>query len=495
MLAPLAPLTSLTLPAHLRRYIPGIRLQLACWYTIAFAALLLCTGVVFYAYLENSLEAGVDSALQIRAQQIAGGIEIQNGTVVFHNVTGDLSSFGKQNTTLPMQPDNVNYGALVRLLDAHGTLVGETPAFQHLFVPRSSITQTLAGQPWQGTVLSDSDQEVRIYSRALIYQGQPVAVIQVGESLAQLHALLHKLVAALLAVGSIVLLICAIGSYWLAARSFAPIQQLAETARRIKAGDLHQRVPVPAPHDELQYLALTLNEMLASLDQAFSHQRRFVADASHELRTPVAVIRNKAGIALLGTPTLTETTTVLQEIRGETERLSQLINDLLALARGDEGQAHFEREAVQFDVLVETVAATAEVLANERNIHLTVQIREPVILMGDEARLIQVVMNLLDNAIRYTNSGGYVQIAVEKSATQARLTVRDTGIGIASEHLPHIFERFYRADPARERTGSSSSGLGLAIVEWIVRVHGGSIQVASEPGRGSCFTVLLPLAG
>jgi heavy metal sensor kinase len=478
--------------SRLRRYMPpGIRLQLACWYTLSFTILLLLTGVVFYAYLESSLEAGVDSALQIRAQQVAGGIEIEHGTVLFHNVTGDLPGFGSKTSHLPIQPDDVNYGALVRLFDAHGTLVGETPAFRQLRVPERSVTQPLHGQPWQGTVLSDRNQEVRLYSRTLTYRGEVLAVIQVGESLTQLHTLLHRLVAALLLTGGVVLLICAAGSYWLAARSFAPIRQLAEAARRIKTGDLHQRVPIPRPHDEIQYLALTLNDMLNSLEQAFSRQRRFVADASHELRTPVAVIRNKASIALLDTLTLTEAMTVLHEIRGETERLSQLISDLLALARGDEEQAHFERELVQFDLLVKTVAATAEPLATERGIHLEVEAPDPVMLTGDEARLMQVVMNLLDNAIRYTNPGGRVTVAVEKTAQAAHLMIRDTGIGIAAEHLPHIFERFYRVNAARSQAGGS--GLGLAIVAWVVHAHGGSIDVVSQVGAGSCFTIVLPL--
>jgi heavy metal sensor kinase len=305
--------------------------------------------------------------------------------------------------------------------------------------------------------------------------------------------LLHQLVAALLVVGSLVLACCAAGSYWLAARSFAPMQRLAETARKIKAGDLHQRVPVPPARDEVQYLAVTLNAMLDSLDHAFARQRRFVADASHELRTPVAVIRNKAGIALLETPQLDETVTALSEIRTETERLTLLLTDLLTLARGDEGQARFEREVVQLDRLVETVAATTEVLADERRIALTVQTPHPVTVVGDEARLIQVAMNLLDNAIRYTHPGGQVWVLVEQTDEEARLMVRDTGIGMAPEHLPHIFERFYRADPTRRRTGGSSSGLGLSIVEWIVRAHGGSIDVESQVGRGSCFTVTLPL--
>jgi signal transduction histidine kinase len=250
---------------------------------------------------------------------------------------------------------------------------------------------------------------------------------------------------------------------------------------------------VPPVRDEVQYLAMTLNSMLDSLDQAFSRQRQFVADASHELRTPVAVIRNKAGVALLEPPRLDETVTALQEIRTETERLTFLLTDLLTLARGDEGRARFGREVVQLDRLVETVAATTEVLADERRIQLALQIPHPVTVVGDEARLIQVVMNLLDNAIRYTKPGGRVWVSVEQTDDSARLIVRDTGSGIAPEHLPHIFERFYRADPTRRRTGGSSSGLGLSIVEWIARTHGGSVEVESQVGQGSCFTVTLPL--
>ncbi|GHO50678.1 sensor histidine kinase [Ktedonospora formicarum] len=203
--------------------------------------------------------------------------------------------------------------------------------------------------------------------------------------------------------------------------------------------------------------------MLSSLDQSFSRQRRFVADASYELRTPVAVIRNKAGIALLETPTLPEAITTLHEIRGETERLSQLISDLLTLARMDEGQVRFERGLVQFDRFVETVVETLHALITERRIQLDLHVQANVVPMGDEVRLIQLVMNLLENAIYYTNPKGYVTVTVEKTSAKARLTIRDIGIVIIPEHLSHLFERFYRADPSRRQTERNSSGLGLAI--------------------------------
>lgn len=482
--------------SSLRRSFPfSLRMQVAVWYTIVFAVMLLLTGAVFYKYLENSLETGVDTDLQLRAQQIASDFKLHNSTLTPQDIATILPDVSSTTQAQESSSANVDEGVLIRLLDNKGTLLGETPAFRELRIPTESWTQPLQGHPWQGIVHSAHDQEVRVYSRMLNLQGRPAVVIQVGVSLANLHTLLHSLVAALLIVGFLVLICCAVSSYWLATRSFAPIQRLAVTARKIKAGDLHQRVPVPATRDEVQYLAVTLNEMLDSLEQSFVQQRRFVADASHELRTPVAVIRNKAGIVLLGTPQFDETVTALQEIRTESERLSYLLADLLTLARGDEGQARFEHEEVQLDHLVETVVATTEILADERKITLTVQITSPVTVVGDEARLIQVVMNLLDNAIRYTNPGGQVWVSVEQTPKAARLTVRDNGIGIAPEHLPHIFERFYRTDHARQFTGGRSSGLGLSIVDWIVRMHGGAIDVKSQVGQGSCFIVMLPRGG
>ncbi|HLG79164.1 MAG TPA: ATP-binding protein [Ktedonobacteraceae bacterium] len=480
--------------ARLRRSVPfSLRLQLAVWYTLAFAVLLLLTGAVFYQYLETRLEASVDTDLGLRAQQVASALVVQKGTVTLDRGSAEVFGLGQTQAGPGIPLADVNQGALVRLLDAHGRLLGETPAFRELLVPQSSVTQPLAGTPWQGTVLSLSDQEVRLYSRTLVSAGKPVAVIQVGESLAHLHTLLHDLVAALLVVGFLVLVCCGILSYWLSGRSFAPMKRLAETARKIQAGDLHQRVPVPPVRDEMQYLALTLNAMLDSLEASFSRQRRFVADASHELRTPVAVIRNKAEVALLRSRSPHEYCSALQSIHAEAERLSHLISDLLALARGDEGQARFEYEAVRLDALVEAVIANAQGLAQEHGVSLIAYTPQSVTLLGDEARLIQVILNLVDNAIRYTNPGGQVQVNLGATAEAAHLVVQDTGIGIAPEHLPHIFERFYRADPSRQRTRGSGTGLGLSIVEWIVRKHGGSVVVNSQVGQGSCFTVQLPL--
>jgi two-component system OmpR family sensor kinase len=489
---------------------PGIRIQLTLWYTAIFALLILLFCLILYSTLQAFLASGVDSALQLRAQQIAGGISSENGKIVIQDVTGELPGLDSTATAGQQGPgstpsggpngtgqqgatSDVNIGTLVRMLDVKGNTAYISPAFHALFLPVASFTQPLRGASWQGTVTARNGQAVRIYSIALTDNGTIFGVLQVGESLAQLNATLQSMTIALLFITPFVLLLGAFGSYWLAKRAFRPILHLTRTAREIKAGDLHRRVPVPHTRDEVYALALTLNEMIGRLDQAFTQQRRFVADASHELRTPVTAIRSITDVALEDTLSLAEYHEILSEINAESERLGLLINDLLVLARADEDQMPLDHEPVRLDLLTCDVAATMEPLANERGIKLQLQTLGPATVTGDTARLIQVLMGLVDNALAYTNAGGTVTLSVEARDHVACLTVRDTGIGIDEEDRAHIFERFYRADPARSRA-AGGSGLGLSIAQWVVQAHGGAITVESQLGQGSTFTVTLPLA-
>ena len=255
---------------------------------------------------------------------------------------------------------------------------------------------------------------------------------------------------------------------------------------------MQQRVPLPRANDEVRELALIFNQMIGRLDHAFRQQRRFVADASHELRTPVSVIRSITDVALAHPPTVQEYVQVLQEVNAESERLGMLMSDLLALARADEGHIQFEQDTVNLDLLAVDVLASMETLATERGIVLTSGELSPTVVVGDTARLIQVIMSLVDNALTYTNAGGRVTLSVKANQTHGVLTVCDNGIGIAPTDQVHIFERFYRADPARSRT-AGGSGLGLSIVDWIVGMHGGNVGVESQLGEGSTFTIALPL--
>jgi heavy metal sensor kinase len=475
-----------------RRFSPGVRLQLTLWYTAIFALLLFLGGGILYLHLRDSLNSSLDTALQLRAQQIAGGISFEQNHIILQGTASDLPGFDKRDNQ-PTSPADVNFDTLVRLLDAQGHVVHVSPAFQKLRVPADSVNQPLHGTPWQGNVTAANGQPVRIYSRTIADDGHVFAIIQVGQSLALVQDTLQDITAELLAAILCILSLSALGSYWLAGRAFAPIRRLVEVARTIKEGDLRQRVPVPPTTDEVHALAVTLNEMLTSLEQTISRQRRFVSDASHELRTPVAVIRSKTDLALQQPCMQEEYISILHDINSESERLGRLIGDLLILARGDEGKTRFEMEKVPLHLVSEIVVASAESLALERGVALQMETSEPAVVYADEARLIQVIMNLLDNAILYTNAGGSINLKVAVIGNQAQLTVRDTGIGVSPEHLPHIFERFYRADPARTRSEGGNNGLGLSIVDWLVRAHKGTIVVESQVGQGSTFTVRLPL--
>jgi two-component system OmpR family sensor kinase len=489
----------------------GIRAQLTLLYTAVFALLIALFGCVFYFVLSSSLANSFDSALQVRTQAIAAGVSYNNGAICIQDVSVGLPSLtsgassgcdvsggqttGGSNATGQAGPQSsVDVGTLVRIVNAQGKAVYISPDFTLLSVPAGSVSQPLTtGTPWTGTVQAGGGHSVRLYSAPLADNGTIYGVVQVGQSLASVGSTLRSVTVALLLITPFVLLLAALGSYAMAGRAFRPVTRLTRTARTIEAGDLHQRVPVPPSRDEVRDLALTLNAMIARLEASFAQQRRFVADASHELRTPVAVLEGLAEVTLAQAATPEEYAAALRDVVAEAERLGALVADLLLLSRADEGQLPIDREPVRLDLLAADVVASVELLADERGVTLRAEPLEPATVLGDAARLIQVIMNLVDNAIAYTNAGGDVGVSVTSNAFSARLAVHDTGIGIAPEDQTHIFERFYRADPARSRT-VGGNGLGLSIVDWVVRAHGGAIQVTSTLGKGSTFTVNLPLA-
>jgi len=300
------------------------------------------------------------------------------------------------------------------------------------------------------------------------------------------------------------------GGWLLARRALRPVDQMTMTARRIEAEHLAQRLEGAEVNDELGRLARTLNEMLARLEAAFAQVRRFSADASHELKTPLTVLRGEVEVALRNPRDPVEYRRVLTSVLEEVESMTVLVDDLLLLARADAGALRWDMTPVELDRLVEEVAKEGEVLGRGKQVPVKIQEIEPLVVQGDGPRLKQLLRNLVDNSVKYTPSGGQVTLALRavrcetpatnsKFETQsspsphwAEIEVRDTGIGIAAEALPRIFERFYRVDPARSRE-TGGAGLGLCIAKTIAEAHGGRIEVQSTPGVGSAFTLLLPL--
>jgi heavy metal sensor kinase len=319
-----------------------------------------------------------------------------------------------------------------------------------------------------------------------------VLTIQVARPLEELDHESGELMLALLLAGPLTLLVAVSGGYFLARRALAPVNLLRRRTNEITADRLDRRLPVSNPADELGLLAGTINEMIARLERSFAEVRRFTADASHELRTPLAVIRSEAEIALGRASASPEQQARLGSILEECDRLGRLTDQLLSLAREDAGVSRQTRERLDLAALAAGTVETMRPLAEAEGVRLHVGGSASVWVEGDEARLRQVFFNLLDNAIKYTPKGGEVDVCVESVDGRAVATVHDTGEGIAAEHLPRVFDRFYRVDKARSRE-RGGTGLGLSIVRSVVAAHGGSIELDSAPGRGTTARVHLPL--
>ncbi len=278
----------------------------------------------------------------------------------------------------------------------------------------------------------------------------------------------------------------------LAKRSLRPVQALTETADRIGAKNLSDRIPITGTGDELDHLASTLNNMLDRIEHHVRQVQQFTADASHELRSPLAALRGNAEVALSKPRQADELRQVLEESIEHYDRLSHIAEDLLLLARADAGHEFVSVDSIRLDEVVACIVDLYMPLAQDRGIDLVVEDHKAISIQADGARLRQLVGNLIDNAIKFTPAGGLIDISITKAKSIVKITIADTGVGIGPEHLPHVFDRFYRADQARSAK-NRGSGLGLPICQAIAQAHGGHIEVNSTPGDGTIVTITMPV--
>jgi heavy metal sensor kinase len=313
----------------------------------------------------------------------------------------------------------------------------------------------------------------------------------VAEPLSVIDEGLRRLRRAFLAGGPLILLFASVGGYFLARKSLSPIALMNRQTQHITAVNLSSRLDVVNPRDELGRLGTTINELLQRLESSFKEQQRFVADASHELRTPLAILRGETDVALEQQRTPDGYRQSLILIKDEAERLSRIVEDLFILARQPLDWPAIVKERVDLNETIKDCVRAARVLAARKNLELKLTDAPPLILTGDEDLLKRMVLNLLDNAVKYTPEGGEISVELARQNGHAQVVVRDSGIGIPEKDQPHVFDRFYRVDKARSRA-QGGAGLGLSIVHWIVEAHGGTIAVESIQGKGSAFTVKLP---
>jgi heavy metal sensor kinase len=328
-------------------------------------------------------------------------------------------------------------------------------------------------------------------------------LVQTASSLEGVEDALRRTSLILLVLTPSVFLLSLLGGRLLVGRSLQPVDAMTRTAMSMEPGQLNRRIEATGTDDEIARLASAFNEMMARLDRSFRQVQQFSADASHELRTPLTSIRGEAEVALMSDLTTAEHRKVLKSIVDEVERMSAIVENLLLLARADAEQIQVRRKRVSLDEIVMQVYEQMEGLARRKQVSLDIAAMEEASVSGDGLWLGQIITNLVNNALKYTPEGGAVTISLtvqnepaesgsEQATPMARVAIADTGPGIPAEHLPRIFDRFYRVDSGRSRD-AGGVGLGLNIAQWAAESHGGRIEVQSEVGKGSVFSLLLPL--
>lgn len=457
-----------------------LRIQVALWTAGLLFATLVLFGAFVYSNMSYSLGAAGDETLRLTALQLMAEAEVSAGELaLIENPIED-----------PQYARLRDQGFSVRAFNLSGRLVEEYGPYRALLT-FDQADASLSDQAGEFITIADpvSHDPIRVYTTPVVVDQRVVGSLQVALSREEVRRTLDLLRITLLLGGPLIVLAAGSSGYFLAGRALAPIDTISRTARSISAGDLSARLNLPATDDEVGRLAATFDSMLARLDDGFRRERQFTADASHELRTPLAAMQTIIGGTLDRQRGPAEYEQALRDLSREVGWMRSLTEQLLMLARQDAGRQATNFECVDLAILLHDVIDTFRPAAAAKCLELIETLPEQMQIMGDGDGLLRLFMNLLDNAIKYTAFGS-VRVSAGHTADGAvEVSIDDTGVGIAPEHLAHIFARFYRVDDARSSHGM---GLGLAIARNIAHAHGGSITVTSEPGRGSTFTVRLP---
>jgi heavy metal sensor kinase len=469
-------------------FVHSIKFRFTVWYLTILALLLLGLSVGVYIYLSRNLYSNLDNSLVMRTGQVQdvrgvlesmsqGSFEEKVGEVVlfFYERDGGIYTLSKRGVNVSLDEGVVKESIQGRR--GFQTVNVEAVGTMRFYVVPFRAERPVMMPFGQGGMMSGFN----VQSTALA----------VGLPTKDIEQALNGLVRTLLIAVPLTLIVAGAGGVFLARRALKPVEQMTNAAQNIGETDLSQRIAVTT-RDELGRLATTLNQMIERLEKAFKRQREFTGDASHELRTPLSVIKAESTLALRRVRPPEDYQATIRTIAEEAEHMSRIMDQLLVLARADSGTEQITIEETELNGLLREVVTDIELLSRDKGLELKLLLNEPLIVKGDRGLLRRLFINLLDNAIRYTSKGGSVSVSTTMQERMALVSISDTGIGIPPEHLPRIFDRFYRADKARSRS-EGGSGLGLAICKHIVEVHGGRIEVESREGQGSTFKVLIPL--
>ena len=480
-----------------------IRLRLTLWYTALLGAALILFSFIFYSTLAANLWTQAQQEAARQAAEVANNLtlQLQGNILIIRN-----------NPTRIQFPDLDYFSSSVglQIIDLNGMILKRSSNLG----PMSVKNYTLAlptirnGQNHRFYTASDTDMRLMVYSVPIIANRTIVGAVQVIKPVGEIENTLSQVSRYLIFGTALSLVLAAIVGAFLARRALAPIDTISNTASTItRTKDLGRRLNIPDNTSEVGRLAATFNDMLDRIQALFRTQERLVADVSHELRTPLTTVQGNLELLRRYTATLAQDPTraqhmaavlqeTLSEAESETSRMGTMISDLLVLAQADSGALQLQLEPVEMDTLLLAVYRHTRRIAEQwrgpqaLEIHLGSE--DQALVLGDRERLRQVILNLAENAVKYTSKGGVITLGLENSNGWVKIVVSDTGIGISPEDQAHIFDRFYRTDKARSRE-MGGSGLGLSIVQWIAQAHHGYVTVQSELQQGSTFTLWLPV--
>jgi two-component system OmpR family sensor kinase len=484
----------------------SIRLKLTIWYSIVLLIALGVFGIIAYLYTGENLSRNLDISLRSEAEWLQ---EILDGR--FEKELGKTRNLRREFLNSQSNSDTTSLSAergesaedyeVWNKIYEH-SLLNSKKQFIYIFDRRGRTfyksynlgRDTLPSPdklPLFHVVISQfnlGDRALRLASlNTRFYR------IRVAYPEDEITDVLQNLFSIFLLLVPIVLLISVVGGYFLAKQSLKPVDEITQTARKITAINLKERIHVINPHDEIGRLTETLNDMIGRLEGSFEKVTQFSTDASHELRTPLTIMRGEIELALRETQAIRSYKETLASLLEEVVRMTSIIDGLILIAKSDRGNLKLERNPIRLDILVSEIKEDAEVLAERKKIDVSIAKLDEITVMGDEIRLRQLMLNLVDNAIKYTPDGGKVTLSLERNNGSASFIVEDTGIGIPLNALDKIFNRFYRVDKSRSRL-PDGLGLGLSISKWVAEAHGGKLLAESKVGKGSKFTVVLPAA-
>ncbi len=482
---------------HLR----SLRFKLTLWYVFILGILLTSFSTFLYFTLSKSLRRDVDNKLKSLAELTASEASSPLSKFGFGNIDQALEA------SMNLKP----VGKFIQVLDESGNIGRKSDNLRNIQLPISlnALKNASKGLITFETNRTIGNTPLRIITLPVVENSHVTKIVQIASSLEGVEDALNKLFLILIISVPSTLILASLGGQFLAHKALKPVDDITQTARMITSQNLNQRINPPKVKDEISRLIETFNDMISRLDQSFRQMKQFSSDASHELKTPLTILKGEVEVMLRRERTSQEYQQTLKSNLEEVNRMSQIVEDLLTLSKADTGEIKLNKEYINLTEILNEVVAQMDRLAKSKNIYLSASNHhQDIHLFGDALRLRELFINLIENGVKYTEEGGSIHITLQKEYSPSvsdqsdwtqeekkefvKIVVSDTGIGIAKEDQERIFGRFFRVDKARSRE-QGGSGLGLSICKWIVDAHQGEIEVDSELGKGSSFIVRLPL--